>query len=66
MACNLLAAMIVGDIYAAKPFHPLGNHDCRDQQALVGRQALFCGNWDGNYTVYFPLAELGEDIFFLF
>ena len=37
MACNLLAAMIVGDIYAAKPFHPLGNHDCRDQQALVGQ-----------------------------
>ena len=65
MPGNLLAAIVMGDIDAAESLHPLGNHHGWNLQALVSGKALLCGNRNGNDAVHFPLAQLGENIFFL-
>ena len=65
MSGDLLAALIVGDIYAAEPFHLFGDHYGRNLQALIGGQTLAGRDRDSDHTVYFSLAQLGENVFLL-
>jgi len=64
MSGYLLAAIIMRNIDAAESFHFLGDHHCGNLQALISRQALFRRDRNRDHTVYFPLAQLGENIFF--